>query len=206
MERGFMMSENISLKSTQDGLAVRIREDAPFYAVLAEISALIKRNAAFFAGSERPVVFLGRSLSLMEKKGISRVFREECGITDLRFSSVFDEKKTAKKENTLLVENIRSGRRVTSDGDLILIGNAEEGSELIAAGNIIVLGKLSGNAYAGSSGDEKACIAAQFLQPRKLRIANFVGVLPEGREALQAEAVFAEEERLVIRKAGIPVF
>ena len=102
----------------------------------------------------------------------------------------------------MLVENIRNGRRVTSDGDLILIGNAEEGSELIAAGNIIVLGKLSGNAYAGSSGDEKACIAAQFLQPRKLRIANFVGVLPEGRAALQAEAVFAEEERLVIRKAG----
>lgn len=199
------MAENITLKSTQDGLALRVREDAAFPDFMEELRELLGTHPAFFSGSEKPAVFIGREFTPLQKKEISRLLTDEYGMRDLRFASDFEAKlceRIKRNSNVMIFENVKKGRKLYSEGDIIVFGDVLSGAELIAAGNIIVFGKLYGSAHAGASGNEKACIAAESLLARQVRISNFVGTLPERRECGFAEAVSCEGEKLVIRRAA----
>ena len=109
----------------------------------------------------------------------------------LKIDSTFINEKEAKNElfyldsqnnNDILHEGtIRSGARISSDGNLCIIGDVNPGAIVSAKKNIYVWGKLLGIAFAGTSGNKKASIASLYLNPLQLRIADVIAIGPKDK-------------------------
>ncbi|MDY0396870.1 septum site-determining protein MinC [Virgibacillus halophilus] len=86
-----------------------------------------------------------------------------------------------KEESNINVFNkvVRSGQVLTVTGDLLLVGDVNPGGKVEASGNIYIMGRLHGIAHAGTEGDKEAIIAASYLNPTQLRIAEYISRAPD---------------------------
>ena len=84
-----------------------------------------------------------------------------------------------KKEDILHKGTVRSGDRISSNGNLCIIGDVNPGAIVSAKKNIYVWGKLLGIAFAGKGGDKNASITSLYLNPLQLRIANVIAIGPK---------------------------
>ena len=88
----------------------------------------------------------------------------------------------AKKKNDILHEGtVRSGDRISSNGNLCIIGDVNPGAIITAKKNIYVWGKLLGIAFAGKDGSKNSSIASLYLNPLQLRIADVVAIGPKDK-------------------------
>ena len=86
-----------------------------------------------------------------------------------------------KKDDILHQGTVRSGDRISSNGNLCIIGDVNPGAFVSAKKNIYVWGKLLGIASAGKSGNRNASIASLYLNPVQLRIADIVAIGPKDK-------------------------
>ena len=89
--------------------------------------------------------------------------------------------KSPKKDDVLHKGTVRSGDRISSNGNLCIIGDVNPGAIVSAKKNIYVWGKLLGIAFAGNSGDKNATIASLYLKPVQLRIADVIAIGPKDK-------------------------
>ena len=89
--------------------------------------------------------------------------------------------KTRDKDDVLHRGTVRSGDRISSNGNLCIIGDVNPGAIVSANKNIYVWGKLLGIAFAGKGGDKKASIASLYLKPVQLRIADVIAIGPKDK-------------------------
>jgi len=87
--------------------------------------------------------------------------------------------KTKIKEDILHEGTVRSGDRISSNGNLSIIGDVNPGAIVSAKKNIFVWGKLLGVAFAGKDGNNNASIASLYLNPLQLRIADIIAIGPK---------------------------
>ena len=88
----------------------------------------------------------------------------------------------SRKKNDLLYEGtVRSGDRISSNGNLCIIGDVNPGAIVSAKKNIYVWGKLLGIAFAGKAGNKNASIASLYLNPLQLRIADVIAIGPKDK-------------------------
>ena len=86
-----------------------------------------------------------------------------------------------KQDDILLPRTVRSGDRISSNGNLFIIGDVNPGAMVSAKKNIYIWGKLLGIAFAGKGGNKNASIAALYLNPLQLRIADVVAIGPKDK-------------------------
>ena len=84
-----------------------------------------------------------------------------------------------KKDDVFHNGTVRSGNRISSNGNLCIIGDVNPGAIVSAKKNIYVWGKLLGIAFAGKDGNKNACIASLYLNPLQLRIADIIAIGPK---------------------------
>ena len=120
--------------------------------------------------NNRDTILAGKSLK------INSNFAKEQGIKSKCL--LFDSKK---QEDILHEGTVRSGERISSNGNLCIIGDVNPGAIVSAKKNIYVWGKLLGIAFAGKSGDKNASIASLYLNPLQLRIADVVAIGPKNK-------------------------
>ncbi len=90
--------------------------------------------------------------------------------------------QNSKKEDDVLHEGtVRSGDRISSNGNLCIIGDVNPGAIVSAKNNIYVWGKLLGIAFAGKGGNKKASISSLYLNPLQLRIADVIAIGPKDK-------------------------
>ncbi len=89
--------------------------------------------------------------------------------------------KLKKKDDFLHEGTVRSGERISSNGNLCIIGDVNPGAIVSAKKNIYVWGKLLGIAFAGKSGNKNASIASLYLNPLQLRIADVIAIGPKDK-------------------------
>ena len=88
----------------------------------------------------------------------------------------------SKKQKDILHKGtVRSGDRISSNGNLCIIGDVNPGAIVSAKKNIYVWGKLLGIAFAGKGGDKNASIISLYLSPLQLRIADVVAIGPKDK-------------------------
>ena len=88
----------------------------------------------------------------------------------------------SKKTDGFLHEGtIRSGERISSNGNLFIIGDVNPGAIVSSKKNIYVWGKLLGIAFAGKGGNKNASIASLYLNPLQLRIADVIAIGPKDK-------------------------
>ena len=109
----------------------------------------------------------------------------------LKIHSTFVKEKEAKnnylklnstnREDILHNGTVRSGERISSNGNLCIIGDVNPGAIVSAKKNIYVWGKLLGIAFAGKEGGNDASITSLYLNPLQLRISDVIAIGPKDK-------------------------
>jgi septum site-determining protein MinC len=86
---------------------------------------------------------------------------------------------TTGEEAILLQRTLRSGFKISFQGNVIVVGDVNPGAEIIAGGSVLVWGRVRGTVHAGAEGNENSVVCALDLQPTQLRIANHIAVPPQ---------------------------
>ncbi len=101
---------------------------------------------------------------------------------------------------------VRSGTRISSNGDLFVIGDVNPGGIVSAKNNVYIWGKLLGIAFAGEDGDKTASITSLYLNPLQLRICDKIALGPKEKPKYQYPEVALLEGNSIIIKPYIISF
>ena len=105
-----------------------------------------------------------------------------------------------KKDDILHEGTVRSGDRISSNGNLCIIGDVNPGAIVSAKKNIYVWGKLLGIAFAGKSGNKNASIASLYLNPLQLRIADVIAIGPKDKpKNYYPEIAVIDKQTIIIK-------
>ncbi len=105
-----------------------------------------------------------------------------------------------KKDDILHKGTLRSGERISSNGNLCIIGDVNPGAIVSAKKNIYVWGKLLGIAFAGNSGNKNASIASLYLNPLQLRIADVIAIGPKDKpKNCYPEIAVIDKQTIIIK-------
>lgn len=105
-----------------------------------------------------------------------------------------------KKDDILHEGTVRSGDRISSNGNLCIIGDVNPGAIVSAKKNIYVWGKLLGIAFAGKSGNKNASIASLYLNPLQLRIADVIAIGPKDKpKNCYPEIAVIDKQTIIIK-------
>ena len=107
----------------------------------------------------------------------------------------------SKKEDDILHKGtVRSGERISSNGNLCIIGDVNPGAIVSAEKNIYVWGKLLGIAFAGKNGNKNASISSLYLNPLQLRIADVVAIGPKDKpKNCYPEIALIDKQTIIIK-------
>ena len=108
--------------------------------------------------------------------------------------------KSKNKGDILHEGTVRSGERISSNGNLCIIGDVNPGAIVSAKKNIYVWGKLLGVAFAGKSGNKSASISSLYLNPLQLRIADVIAIGPKDKpKNFYPEIALIDKQTIVIK-------
>ena len=108
--------------------------------------------------------------------------------------------KSKKKDDILHKGTVRSGDRISSNGNLCIIGDVNPGAIVSAKKNIYVWGKLLGVAFAGKNGNKNANIASLYLKPLQLRIADVIAMGPKDKPKNSYPEIAVIDKQTIIIK------
>ena len=158
---------------------------------LAKFKINIKKlnvNSIYIFSNKRETIVTGKSLKIDSKF----VDGEELKKIFLNYSK--------KRDDILHKGTVRSGERISSNGDLFIIGDVNPGAIISAKESVYVWGKLLGIALAGENGNKEASISSLYLQPLQLRINGIVAIGPkETPKSLYPETAILEGTSIVIK-------
>tara|TARA_Y100000991_G_scaffold209426_1_gene189486 strand:+ start:33 stop:695 length:663 start_codon:yes stop_codon:yes gene_type:complete len=150
-----------------------------------------KINVSIFClySNDRDTILAGKSLK------INSTYIEE---QDVKNKLLLIDSK--KKTDILHEGTVRSGDRISSNGNLCIIGDVNPGAIVFAEKNIYVWGKLLGIAFAGKGGNKKASIASLYLNPLQLRIADVIAIGPKDKpKNFYPEIALVDNQTIIIK-------
>lgn len=214
---------NVQIKGVRDGLLVTLG-DGEWSELQSALLSHIQERAAFFQGARVALdvgnqilhaAELGNLRDQLSGMGISlwailsnsptteqtaqvlglatKIFTPRPDRTIKPASAVHPDGEAA----IFVHRTLRSGMRISFQGDVVVMGDVNPGAEIIASGSIIVWGRLKGTVHAGAEGDEKAVVCALDLHPTQLRIGSVVSVTPEKKGKVQPEIAHIENGQVV---------
>ncbi|GAB2672921.1 septum site-determining protein MinC [Paenibacillus thermoaerophilus] len=195
---------HVTIKGVKDGLVFLMNEHCEFNALLEELETkLSKTHHKLLSGPlvHVHVKFGKRKVKEADKDKVLELIRRQ---GNLMVKTVEFEPAELPDRNRLLTLRgmIRSGQTIEETGSVLFLGDINPGGTLRATGDIYVLGALRGTAHAGSDGDETAVIAASYMQPTQLRIAEVVSRPPDewGVTDTYMEFAYVKDGRMEIDK------
>ena len=185
-----MNQENyVIFKGTKDGVTVLFDADAPFEELCQQLEKKVEEAGKFFDNVKTSLAFKGLSFTDEEEETLFQIITEH---TSMQITFLKTENNELKQLSDLLEKemsphnltkfhkgSLRNGQKIEFDGSLVIVGDVNPGAEIKASGNIIVLGQLKGMAHAGCKGMADAFIAAVYMAPVQLRIADIITRFPE---------------------------
>lgn len=159
---------------------------------LAKLKLILEKHNITFSNiysNNRETVLSGKSLK------INSIF---LNIQDLKNQLTVGP--PYQNKNILHKGTVRSGDRISSNGDLFIMGDVNPGAIISANNNVYVWGKLSGIAFAGKNGNKNASIASLCLNPLQLRICGIIAIGPKEKPKDQyPEVAILEENKIIIK-------
>ncbi|MFB1051669.1 septum site-determining protein MinC [Paraliobacillus sp. JSM ZJ581] len=203
----------ITIKGTRDGLTLNIDDSCSFRAVLDELDRVLSTE---YIDKDAPMITVAihlgnRYLHKEQEQTLRDLIRSKHKLVVQAIESNVLLKEEALKwkdenEMKVITKMVRSGQVIEVVGDVLLIGDINPGGKLIATGNIFILGSLRGIAHAGVHGNRQAVIAASYMQPTQLRIADHISRSPDYESAgvyMECGFIDESEEKIVIDRLQI---
>ncbi|MBO6973177.1 MAG: septum site-determining protein MinC [Prochlorococcus marinus CUG1434] len=183
-----------SIKGTIEAKILSINESISIHQLSKLKSHLHNLNVFSLCiySNDRNTILAGKSLR------INSTFLKEQEIKNklLLFNSI-------EKEDILHEGTVRSGDRISSNGNLCIIGDVNPGAIVSAKNNIYVWGKLLGIAFAGKTGNNNASITSLYLKPLQLRIADVIAIGPKDKPHNYYPEIALIDKRTIIIKPHI---
>lgn len=175
---------HVTIKGINDALVFILSDQCDFEQLLEELRYTIQTShQQILTGPDIQVdVKLGkRSITEAEEQAIRELFETKENLIIQTISSDAPAPSDKRNDNELLVLKgiVRSGQTIIEQSPILYIGDVNPGGTIMSVGDIFVLGSLRGMAHAGFSGDEQAVIAASYLRPTQLRIADVISRPPD---------------------------
>ena len=149
----------------------------------------INIRSLYIYSNNRNTILSGKSLKID-----STFFKEEEIKNKLLFL------KSKKRDDILHKGTVRSGDRISSNGNLCIIGDVNPGAIVSAKKNIYVWGKLLGIAFAGKGGGRDTSISSLYLNPLQLRIADVIAIGPNNKAKNSYPEIALIENKTIIIK------
>jgi len=187
-------SNHVTIKGIKDGLVFLFDDNCEFEALLEELRYKLEhshQNILTGPIIHVDVKFGMRVISDEEKEGLLDILKQKGNllIRSVDTPGVVTEEDTAKI--TTMCGMIRSGQVLHHEGNLLFLGDVNPGGTITCTGDILILGALRGMAHAGYTGNEEAVIAASYLAPTQLRIAEIISRPPDEWENRETSMEFA---------------
>lgn len=182
----------VIFKKNNAGICILFDEKVDFEILKEQFIQKIEETSKFFEGVKTPITFKGKALTEEQEVELLRIISDNTTI-DISFvtsensnSSVLSEFLTEKMKGLNMTKyhkgSLRSGQVITFGGSVVVVGDVNPGAIIRAEGNIIVLGHLKGLAHAGYKGNMKTFVAAMYMAPIQLRIADIITYFPEQKK------------------------
>lgn len=183
------MTENVTLKSYQNGLRVKLNPDVDFDLLVAQVSDKFTKASSFLKNASVAISFEGRLLNEEETDQLINAIKNSCNLDiscivclDDELEEYYAQLLTRLSVQAIEAEGLSSFRiceHSLSDGDTfrssanaLVIGNIEKGAVVSANGDVYVLGTVYGSVFAGNDKNEDHHIYAQGLQAEIIKIAD----------------------------------
>lgn len=185
-----MNTENyVIFKGTKDGVTILFQEDTPFDILCEQLEKKVQEAGKFFDNVKTSIALKGRTFSEEEERVLIDIIIAH---TTMDITFVKTENQELMQLSSLLSKemqsfnltkfhkgSLRNGQRIDFDGSVVVVGDVNPGAEIKATGNIIILGQLKGMAHGGCDGMSDAFVAAIYMAPVQLRIADIITRFPE---------------------------
>ncbi|GAA0396902.1 septum site-determining protein MinC [Paenibacillus motobuensis] len=187
-------SNHVTIKGIKDGLVFLFDDNCEFEALLEELRYKLEhshQNILTGPIIHVDVKFGMRVISDEEKEALLDILKQKGNllIRSVDTPGVVTEEDTAKI--TTMCGMVRSGQVLHHEGNLLFLGDVNPGGTITCTGDILILGALRGMAHAGYTGNEEAVIAASYLAPTQLRIAEIISRPPDEWENRETSMEFA---------------
>ncbi|AYD39885.1 septum site-determining protein MinC [Clostridium fermenticellae] len=181
-----MLEDSIIIKGNKEGInaVININKFKDFDEMLETLIGKLSRGKVFYKGATLKITTELKYINQKEFRKLKDVLFEEFLIKDCILEDSKEKKVKVftgiyEGRTKFLRRTVRSGQIVNYNGNIVIIGDVNAGAEIYAGGNIIILGALKGYVHAGFGGNIKALVAAFYLQPEILQIANVMTRSPE---------------------------
>lgn len=206
-----MKQQLVLIKGTRDGITFVINETCDYIEALDELKAKISESK--HVKEDEPIVPVkvelgNRYLNKEQEDELREIIESENHFSVEAIESNVIHREDAirwKEESDIKIFNqiVRSGQVLSITGDLLLVGDVNPGGKVVATGNIYIMGNLYGIAHAGAAGDENSFIAASYMKPTQLRIADYISRAPDYESKgvyMECGIVDQKEKKIVIDK------
>lgn len=203
----------IMIKGTREGLSLFIDESSSFDNAINELKDKIITSRPKV---DEPIVSVkvklgNRYLNEAQKDQLRKIIGGENRFTIDSIESEVVRREDARRwqedsEVKTINRVVRSGQVIEVHGDLLLIGDVNPGGKVVSTGNIYILGSLYGIAHAGMDGDKNAFIAASYMKPSQLRIADYISRAPDYESTgvyMECGLIDEEQDKIVIDRLQI---
>lgn len=197
------MEQSVVIKSNKYGLTVYLDKNTEFEILRKCVAEKFAESKKFFKGAELAIAFEGKHLSQEEQMTLIQEMIQNAGI---KVPCIVDT-DTAKEQfmrhaveqttretvvNPTEIEDsadgkfykgtLRSGQTLESETSIVILGDVNPGATVVSKGNVVVLGTLKGSVYVGAGGNENTFVAALFMDPMQIRIADSIARNSDGPE------------------------
>ncbi|WP_110943470.1 septum site-determining protein MinC [Virgibacillus senegalensis] len=203
----------ITIKGTRDGLTLYVDDSCSFNEMLTELEATLSTN---HVTEDEPMITVtiqlgNRYLHEKQEEQLRELIRSKNKLVVQAIESNVIPKKQAldwleDSEVKVINKVVRSGQVVEVQGDMLLIGDVNPGGKIMASGNIFVMGNLRGIAHAGVPNNREAVIAAAYMKPSQLRIADYISRSPDYETEgvyMECGIIDHEKEKIIIDRLQI---
>jgi septum site-determining protein MinC len=199
---------HVTIKGVKDGLVFILDDACDFSTLLSDIQhKLEKTHRRILTG---PIIHvhikLGkRTIGDDEREQIKQLFSSQGNLLVQSMESDILEGIEQDQGNgpiTVMKGIVRSGQTIRFEGNLFYLGDVNPGGTILCTGDLFVMGALRGMAHVGIEGNENAIIAASYLKPTQLRIAEIISRPPDewGLEDAYMEFAYIHQGKMEIEK------
>lgn len=187
-----VMKNSVILKSFSSGISVIMDSTLEFEQLLQDIGQKFKEADGFFKDASFAISLEGRTLTDEEERQVLDAITSNSRIHILCLMGK-DEKKNIKfvgiKENLTFQKDencgqfyrgsIKNGDSIETEHSIVILGDVAKGSSVYSAKDIVILGTLSGEAYAGATGNSHHFVVALQMEPESLKIGDYQYTAPK---------------------------
>ncbi|WP_123054233.1 septum site-determining protein MinC [Clostridium sp. JN-1] len=181
-----MVDDSIVIKGNKEGInaVINMNKFKDFDEMIETLIGKLSRGKVFYRGATLKITTELQYINQKEFRKLKNILFEQFLIKDCILEDSQEKKVRAftgiyEGRTKFLRKTVRSGQIINYNGNVVIIGDVNAGAEIYAGGNVIILGALRGYVHAGFGGNTRALVAAFYLQPEILQIANIMTRSPE---------------------------